>query len=115
MGGSLPDDGRVAHIDGKVRLTHMRRTYTVYDLAWNGTALKRMPHGHHDARWRAFIAEDGTGQHFPLVGWKVTRDLSGRTLEKQLEAAQPGLPVLVVLPPPPVVDEDTDESWMDWS
>ena len=111
--GSQPDDDRVEHLpDGRVRFTNLRRTFTVYDLTSNGVALKRVPHGHQDARWRAFIAEDGGAQHCPLAGWKAPRDLSGRTLEKQLEACQPGLPVIP--PPTPQPEfEDTDESWMD--
>jgi hypothetical protein len=114
MGGSAssPEDVRVELLaDGKVRFTHLRRAFTVYDLTTNSLALKRVPHEHPSARWRAFIAEYGSTKHCSLVGWKVPRDLSGRTLERQLEAAHPGLPVLT--PPPQVVDEDTDESWMD--
>ena len=112
MGGAQPDDGRVEHVDGKVRFTHLRTTYIVYDLTSNGIALKRVPHGHQDTRWRAFIAEDGGAQQCSMSGWKPARDLSGRTLEKQLEACQPGLPV-IPLPPPQPEFEDTDESWMD--
>lgn len=113
MGVAQPDDGRVQHVDGKVRFTHMRRTFTVYDLAALRGALKRVPHGSRDVGWRVFIAEDGSAQHCSLGGWKAPRDLSGRTLEQQLDRCQPGLPVIP--PPPPVVDEDTDERWMDWS
>jgi hypothetical protein len=116
MGGSpaAPGDSRVEQLpDGKVRFTHMRRPFTIYDLAAHRGVVKRVPHGHPSASWRAFIAEDGSTKHCSLGGWKVPRDLSGRTLEPQFDAAQPGLPVLA--PPPPVVDEDTDESWMDWN